>query len=89
MIKGLLVITALFLVSCSSHGVGHARHERIPIDSVGYSDTVWICTSEGAKRFHASDTCGGILSCGEEIIPITRDEAEYMDRSFCHKCYRR
>ena len=83
------ILLLFLLVSCSSHGSHHARHERIPIDSVGYSDTVWICTSEGAKRFHASDTCGGILSCGEDIISITRDEAEYMDRSFCHKCYRK
>ena len=78
----------ILLVSCSS-GHDHISHERIDIATVQPGDTVWICTSEGAKRFHASDTCGGILSCGEEIIPITRDEAEYMDRSFCHKCYRK
>lgn len=88
-IRTLKICVIFLLASCSSNGSHHASHERIDIATVQPDDTVWICTSEGAKRFHASDTCGGILSCGEEIIPITRDEAEYMDRSFCHKCYRR
>ena len=83
-----MLLAAALSCACSVNH-GHARHERIDIATVASDDTVWICTSEGAKRFHASDTCGGILSCGEEIIPVTRDEAEYMDRSFCHKCYRK
>lgn len=79
----------MLLVSCSRDGVRCHHAERIIIETVHPDDTVWICTSEGTKRFYASDTCGGILACGEDIIPVTRNEAEEMDRSYCHKCYRR
>ena len=79
----LLVMPA---VSCSRDD-GTPHHERIDISSVAMSDTVWVCTSSGAKRFHASDTCRGLRSCGERIVPCTRAEAEQSFRTYCHRCY--
>lgn len=78
-------ILLFLLCSCNSDKAG--RQEKIDISTVAMSDTVWVCTSSGAKRFHASDTCGGILSCGETILQVTRDEAEHSRRTYCHKCY--
>lgn len=74
----------LLFFSCSG---GRSDKAKIDIATVAMSDTVWVCTSSGAKRFHASDTCGGILSCGETILQVTRDEAEHSRRTYCHKCY--
>lgn len=74
----------LLFFSCSG---GRSDKAKIDIDTVQMQDSVWICTSSGAKRFHASDTCGGIRSCGEDIRKYTREEAEYVGRTYCHKCY--
>lgn len=78
-----LVLSLLY--SCSSK----SEKAKIDIDTVQMQDTVWMCMSETAKRFHASDTCGGIMSCGEDIRKYTREEAEYVGRTYCHKCYKK
>lgn len=84
------LLLALVVVSCTQSSERVVpKHERIDIATVAMSDTVWVCTSSGAKRFHASDTCGGILSCGETILQVTRDEAERSRRTYCHKCYKK
>ena len=82
-----ILLLVMSFASCSRDD-GKPHHERIDIATIAMSDTVFICTSNGAKRFHASDTCGGILSCGEEIEKITREEAEHFGRTFCHKCFK-
>lgn len=86
--KHILLTSAILLFllcSCKSEKAG--RQEKIDIATVAMSDTVYICDSEGAKRFHASDTCKGLSNCGEEIVPTTREIAENNNRTFCHKCY--
>lgn len=80
----LISFIGFLFISCSGD---RNKIEKIDISSVQMQDSVWICTSSGAKRFHASDTCGGVLSCGEEIVPTTRHEAEKGGRTYCHKCY--
>lgn len=86
-IKLLLAVLLLAVLAACSHSDEKTKHERIDISTVSPDDSVWICTSSGAKRFHASDTCKGLSNCGEDIIRITRDEAEFENRTFCHKCY--
>lgn len=81
----LIFCLGLVLLSCSDN---KDKVVKIDINTVQMQDSVWICTSENAKRFHASDTCGGILSCGEEIKQFTREEAERNGRTYCHKCYK-
>ena len=60
----------------------------IDIYTVSDSDTVYICTGKASKRFHASDTCEGIMQCTKKILSMTRADAEKRHRTFCHKCYR-
>lgn len=81
-----ILLLVMSVASCS-RDESKPRHERIDIATVAMNDTVWVCTSSGAKRFHASDSCGGIRSCGETILQVTRDEAERGHRTYCHKCY--
>lgn len=80
-------ILLFLLCSCNSDKAG--RQEKIDIATVAMSDTVYICDSEGAKRFHASDTCKGLSNCGSDIITLTREDAENTGRTYCHKCYER
>ena len=82
-----ILLLVMSVASCSRDD-SKPRHERIDIATVAMSDTVWVCTSSGAKRFHASDSCKGLSNCGEEILPLTREEAEKRGKTFCHKCYR-
>ena len=83
----LLTSTLFLLLLCSCKGGKAEKQEKINIANVAMSDTVYVCTSEGAKRFHATDTCKGLSNCGEEIVPATREEAEKKNRTYCHKCY--
>ena len=80
-----LLLLIFFLCSCSQSD--KIQDESIDISSVMDDDTVWVCTSSGAKRFHANDTCRGLLSCGEQIVTCTRAEAEQSFRTYCHRCY--
>ncbi len=88
--RHLLFISTILLLLASCKGdKGTSKAEKICIDSVLMSDTVYICDSEGAKRFHASDTCKGLSNCGSDIITLTREDAENTGRTYCHKCYER
>ena len=99
----LAACTTIMAVSCtptatryapSSSGEDTTGQEQEPqsalidIYSVSDSDTVYICTGKASKRFHASDSCEGIMQCTKKIITLTRADAEKRHRTFCHKCYR-
>ncbi|MBQ6649306.1 MAG: hypothetical protein IJM66_10740 [Muribaculaceae bacterium] len=82
----LISFIVYFFISCSDDG---NKVEKIGISSVQMQDSVWICASSSAKRFHASDTCKGLSYCGSDIITLTREDAENTGRTYCHKCYER
>lgn len=71
-----------------SPAVAEKTPKLIDIYTVSDSDTVYICTGKASKRFHASDTCEGIMQCTKKILSMTRADAEKRHRTFCHKCYR-
>ena len=62
--------------------------KRVDITTVQPTDTVYICTGSGSKRFHASDSCTGLNSCTKIIKPITRGEAEKKQRTHCLVCFK-
>ena len=79
------------MVSCSLFGgensdASSEEVHRVHIDSILPTDTVYICTGSGSKRFHASDTCCGLNGCRKDIRPITRAEAEKKKRTHCQIC---
>lgn len=80
------VIAALLLTTAC--GMEDEESKLVNIKSVGPTDTVYICTGSGSKRFHANNGCAGIVSCTKDIQPITRQDAEKRKRSFCHICFR-
>ena len=65
------------LVSCSQ------GKEKPKPDSM---DKVYICTSERAKAYHATNDCMGIFNCSEEIRLV--DLKEVIDtKSACAFCF--
>ena len=84
----IIVATLIFVVACSSDETEKKPEvQLVDISSVLPTDTVYICTGSGSKRFHSSDTCAGIEQCTKKKIAVTRAEAEKRHRSFCQRCY--
>ncbi|MDE5869161.1 MAG: hypothetical protein K2H18_02920 [Muribaculaceae bacterium] len=47
---------------------------------------VYICTSEGAKAYHAKENCEGISNCSREIRKVGLEEVRGL-RKPCSFCY--
>jgi hypothetical protein len=46
--------------------------------------SVYICDSQGAKRYHLRKNCSGLRNCRHEIITVTLDSAKRTGRTLCH-----
>lgn len=47
-------------------------------------DTVYICDSSGATRYHRKANCRGLSNCHHRIIEVTLEEAQKSNRTLCH-----
>lgn len=62
------------------------KHQDVP--SVPSSDGfVFICTGEGATKYHSRLECKGLVRCTGDIEEVTEEEAEDMGRTPCKICY--
>ena len=85
-----LILAAMLVMAAACSSDEQQEQQQPPlvdISSVLPTDTVYMCTGSGSKRFHSSDTCAGVEQCTKEIIAVTRAEAEKRHRSFCQRCY--
>jgi hypothetical protein len=46
--------------------------------------SVYICDSQGAKRYHLRKSCNGLRNCKHAIILISLDSAKKTGRTLCH-----
>lgn len=46
--------------------------------------SVYICDSQGAKRYHLRKNCSGLRNCKHEIITVSLDSAKKTGRTLCH-----
>jgi len=46
--------------------------------------SVYICDSQGAKRYHLRKNCNGLRNCKHGIIHISLDSAKKTGRTLCH-----
>lgn len=44
---------------------------------------VYICKSNGAKRYHYSQECGGLKKCKHTVEKVTRKQAEAIGLTPC------
>ncbi len=51
-------------------------------------NNVYICDSQTAKAYHASENCRGLNRCTHEVVKVTKKEAEEeYGRVKCQVCY--
>ena len=49
---------------------------------------VYICTGQGATRYHSSDSCRGLKKCGGDIKKVTLKYAKEKEKTPCKICYK-
>ncbi len=49
---------------------------------------VYICTGEGAYRYHNNCRCSGLNKCTGEIKLVTISYAKSIKRTPCKRCYK-
>jgi len=47
------------------------------------STTVYLCNSEGGKKYHYKSTCRGLSNCQRKIIETTLDKAKSQGKTLC------
>ena len=51
------------------------------------SDSVYICRGFYSRRYHKTESCKGLRSCGGIIEKVSKEKADSMFRTPCHICY--
>lgn len=46
-------------------------------------NTVYVCDSKGAKKYHFSETCRGLGACKHQIIKTTKSKAREIGLTLC------
>lgn len=87
----IIAISAMLILpaKCSSDktteskGTKETKQSKTSLADV---ETVFVCTSPGAKVYHAREDCMGLSSCSYEVEEISIDEAETFRRP-CRMCF--
>jgi hypothetical protein len=45
--------------------------------------TVFICNSDGAKKYHLKSNCRGLSNCQHKVIPVTLGKAKGQGKTLC------
>ena len=48
-----------------------------------YSSKVYICGPQGAKKYHYSSSCRGLIACKHQIHEVSKDKAISLGLSLC------
>lgn len=46
-------------------------------------DDVYVCDSEGGKKYHYTKNCRGLSNCEHTIIKVTLSEAKERGKTLC------
>ncbi len=57
------------------------------IPTIQSKETVYICNSKGATKYHAEENCRGLNNCKAEILSVDKKEAIKLGREECGWCY--
>jgi hypothetical protein len=47
------------------------------------SETVYVCKSAGAKKYHYKQTCRGLSGCKHEVVKMDKSDAENRGLGLC------
>lgn len=73
----LMLVLLCYLMSCDSNNGNSNRQGK---------ETVFVCTGRYAKRYHYDNECQGLKSCKNEIIEMSKKEAEERGLTPCLIC---
>lgn len=45
--------------------------------------TVYICGSQGAKRYHYSENCRGLDACKHQVFKVSKSKAQTYGLTLC------
>ena len=68
-----------------SNNAGSASHKDC-ID-VTHGESVYICTSSKATKYHRTQYCRGLSRCNSQIQMMTQEQAENRGMTPCKICY--
>ncbi len=81
--KKLVVVFSLLVFMGTASLVTSCNNDPSAISG----DSVYICNSEGAKRYHKYEDCRGLSNCSHVIDYVSKSEAEGKGRTPCQICY--
>ncbi|ACU08123.1 hypothetical protein FIC_01679 [Flavobacteriaceae bacterium 3519-10] len=61
----------LFLTFLLSAGANHSQ------------SGVYLCDSDGGKKYHFTKNCRGLSNCQHEIIKVTLKKAQSLGKTLC------
>ncbi|KLT64786.1 MULTISPECIES: hypothetical protein [Pedobacter] len=47
------------------------------------TQTVYLCDSEGGKKYHYTTSCRGLSNCQHKIIKVTLEKAKSQGKTLC------
>jgi hypothetical protein len=50
---------------------------------IAFKNDVYICGSQGAKKYHFTESCRGLNACKHEIYKVTQKEAQNLGLELC------
>lgn len=74
-------------MSSKSFASAQVKSRSVQFSEVGEDDavsnTVYVCQSSGAKKYHYSSSCRGLSNCKHEIVTMAKKEAENIGLGLC------
>jgi len=83
--KLLLILASAVLISLQPMQPVPSPGQKIPFPSS--KETVYICNSESATKYHSKEDCRGLNACKAEIKSIDRQDAIKKGRDECGWCW--
>jgi len=82
----LLLFTVVAGMSFQTQGLNKAWVLSTPVH-IHQNETVYICDSEGATKYHSKNNCRGLNNCKADIVPMDKKDAIKLGRDECGWCY--
>ncbi len=72
----------LSFTSSNAHVTALPEIQGTPTDRTVH-ETVYVCHSPGARKYHLRENCGGLKRCKHEVITMSSSDAEKRGLGLC------
>lgn len=81
--KKIIALSVLLTALACKTGESGAPIEDMARANVGQTDSVWVCQSPSAKKYHYSRECEGLGRCKHYVAMELRNDAEAVGLTAC------